>query len=115
VSVDLSFRSISANKTGRLGFCAYPHTQQCFGHLGIGTNFLLYFSAWELLALNVNSKILPVWIRPEVLDAMFILPGGVGLASGFHASKLFNMQTLISIITVFGHVKSSYLQRLIDS
>lgn len=69
---------------GRLGFCAYPHTQQCFGHLGIGSNFLLYFSIWGYLASNDSNRILPAWMRPEVLDAIFILPGGFGLACNFY-------------------------------
>jgi hypothetical protein len=71
-------RSILLTEFSRLGLCSAPFTQQCFGHIGIGSLFLVYFSFWAaLIILEEQNKI--SW-RPEVLDAIFIVPGGLGLA-----------------------------------
>jgi hypothetical protein len=71
-------RSILLTRLSRLGLCGAPFTQQCFGHIGIGSHFLVYFAFWAaLVILEDQNKI--SW-KPEVLDAIFIVPGGLGLA-----------------------------------
>jgi len=77
--------SILLTKLSRLGLCGAPFTQQCFGHIGIGSLFLVYFSFWAaLVILEEQNKI--SW-RPEVLDAIFIVPGGLGLACELHLNQ----------------------------
>jgi len=71
-------RSILLTRLSRLGLCGAPFTQQCFGHIGIGSLFLVYFAFWAaLIILEEQNKI--SW-KPEVLDGIFIVPAGLGLA-----------------------------------
>ncbi|CZR53502.1 uncharacterized protein PAC_03381 [Phialocephala subalpina] len=59
-----------------LAFCSSPYTQQCFGHLGIGSLYLLYFSFWAFLIHDNRTS----GLRSEVLDAMLLVPCSLGLS-----------------------------------
>ncbi|KUJ15592.1 uncharacterized protein LY89DRAFT_670144 [Mollisia scopiformis] len=87
-----------------LGFCSSPYTQQCFGHLGIGSLYLLYFSFWAALVHNAWVISHPM-LTSEVLDAAFLVPSALGLSRKLNTDSASLRRDADSVFKsiVFGH------------